>query len=163
MNARSWLGRVPGLLALGAATVAAAGVGAWVTSRPKNKRWYRGLDKSAATPPDRAFSIVWPVLYGLSALSAWRVARTPPSPERTRALGLWAGQLAANGAWSPIFFGAHQPKLAMADLVANAATLGAYALDARKVDKVAAGMVLPYLGWLGFAGLLNASVIAKNA
>lgn len=157
------LGSLLGLVVFGAASAAAAAVGGWITSRPKNKRWYRSLEKSRATPPDAVFSVVWPVLYTLSSLSAWRVARTPASPARTRALGWWAAQTAANAAWSPLFFGAHRPRAAMADLVGNVVTLSAYAAEARKVDKTAALLVTPYLGWLGFASLLNATVIRKNA
>lgn len=124
--------------------------------------WYRALRKPSFTPPDRAFGIVWPVLYSLGALSAWRVAKAPDSKERSMALGLWATQLAFNAAWTPAFFGAHRPRLAMATLSANHLSLGAYALTAAKVDKTAAWMVVPYLGWITFAGVLNASIIGKN-
>ena len=41
-------------------------------------------------------------------------------------------------------------------------TLGGYALQARKVDPVASALVVPYLGWVSFAGLLNAAVVRKN-
>jgi tryptophan-rich sensory protein len=41
-------------------------------------------------------------------------------------------------------------------------TLGGYALQARKVDPVAATLVVPYLGWVSFAGLLNSAVVRKN-
>jgi benzodiazapine receptor len=61
-----------------------------------------------------------------------------------------------------VFFGAHRPRLAMATLSANHASLGAYALAAAKVDKTAAWMVAPYLGWITFAGVLNASIVRKN-
>lgn len=124
--------------------------------------WYRLLRKPKLTPPDRVFALVWPVLYSLGALSAWRVALAPRSKERTAALGLWGAQIAFNAAWTPLFFGAHRPRLAMADLVANGAALGAYALTASKVDRGAAAMVLPYLGWVTFAGILNASIIDMN-
>jgi benzodiazapine receptor len=30
------------------------------------------------------------------------------------------------------------------------------------VDKPAAALVLPYLGWLGFAGALNEEIIRRN-
>jgi tryptophan-rich sensory protein len=155
-----WLGSALGLAAFAGASFATAAVGARITIR--NKGWYRLLRKSSLNPPDRTFSKVWPVLYALGAASAWRVARTPDSPERTRALRLWSTQLACNAAWTPFFFGAHRPALAMGDLVANGASLAAYALEARKVDRFAALLVTPYLAWLGFAGTLNASILAKN-
>jgi tryptophan-rich sensory protein len=155
-----WLGSALGLAALAGASLVVAVTGGVVTSRSKG--WYRLLRKSPLTPPDRAFSIVWPALYGLGVLSAWRIARTAESPTRTRALALWGAQLACNAAWTPLFFGAHRPGAAMADLALNAASLTAYAVEARKLDPIAAAMVLPNLAWLAFAGTLNAGVLKRN-
>jgi tryptophan-rich sensory protein len=146
------------LFAGASAIVAVAG--ARVTVR--NKGWYRALRKSPLTPPDRTFSIVWPVLYGLGALSAWRISRAEDSPTRTRSLALWAAQLACNAAWTPLFFGLHRPRAAMAALALNAGALAAYAAQTRKLDPIAAAMVLPNLGWLAFVGTLNAAVIHRN-
>jgi tryptophan-rich sensory protein len=158
----TWLGSLAGLAALGVASAAVAIAGGRLASKKRNKAWYRTLRKASFTPPDRALRLVWPALYTLGAVSAWRVARAPESKERSAALGLWATQLAFNGAWTPLFFGAHRPELAMATLAGNHASLGAYALAARKIDKTAAWLVVPYLGWVTFAGVLNASVVAKN-
>jgi benzodiazapine receptor len=158
----AWLGSLAGLAAFGLASAAAAIGGALVTTKKRNMLWYRALKKPSFTPPDRAFGLVWPVLYSLGALSAWRVARAPDSKERSLALGLWATQLAFNAAWTPVFFGAHRPALAMATLAGNHASLSAYALAARKVDATAAWMVTPYLGWITFAGVLNGAIVQKN-
>ncbi|HEY2515698.1 MAG TPA: TspO/MBR family protein [Polyangiaceae bacterium] len=148
------------LAAFAGASILVAAAGARMTTR--NKGWYRLLRKSPLTPPDRTFSIVWPVLYGLGAVSAWRIARREDSPARTRALALWGTQLACNAAWTPLFFGAHRPGAAMATLALNGATLGAYAAEASTLDPIAAAMVIPNLGWLAFAGALNAGVIERN-
>jgi tryptophan-rich sensory protein len=158
----SWLGSLVGLAFFGAVSAAAALAGGRVTATRRNKAWYRLLRKPAFTPPDRVFGLVWPVLYTLGAVSAWRIARTPRSSARNLALGLWGAQLAFNAAWTPLFFGAHRPRAAMADLAGNYVSLGAYALAARKLDSTAAAMVLPYFGWLTFAGALNASIVRKN-
>lgn len=160
-GSRSALGSALGLAAFAGASFLVAAMGGRVTTR--NKGWYRFLRKSPLTPPDRTFSLVWPVLYGLGALSAWRVARTEDSAARSRALALWGTQLACNAAWTPLFFGAHRPRAAMTTLVLNAATLAGYAVQTGKVDPLAAALVLPNLGWLAFAGKLNAAVIERNA
>ena len=109
-----------------------------------------------------AVLVPWLGVYALGALSAWRVARAPASKERSLALGLWATQLAFNAAWTPVFFGAHRPGLALATLAGNHASLSAYALAARKVDATAAWMVTPYLGWISFAGVLNGTIVLRN-
>jgi translocator protein len=144
-----------------AATALAAGLGA-VSTRRGRGLWYRALRKPPGQPPPQVFGPVWTALYGLMSASAYRVSRTPPSPARSRALGLWWKQLALNAAWSPLFFGAHRARLALADLVALAATLADYTRTAAKVDRPAAWLMAPYLGWLGYAGYLNLGIVRRN-
>ena len=148
------------LLGFGGAVAASALVGG--LTQKSGRAWYRTLDKPAFTPPDWLFGPVWTGLYALMAGSAWRVWRTPPSPARSRALTLWGAQLAANAAWTPIFFGARRPAWALADLALLVAAIGAYVNDARKVDRAAAWMMAPYLLWSGFAGLLNEEIVRLN-
>ena len=154
--------RSPLWLALfaGAVTVA-AGLGAVATRRGRGA-WYRALAKPAGQPPAQVFGPVWTTLYGLMSVSAYRVFRTPPSPERSRAMGLWWAQLALNAAWSPLFFGAHRGRLALADLVGMTVAVGDYTRTAAKVDRPAAWLMAPYLGWLGYAGWLNLGIVRKN-
>src|SRR5690242_12754491 len=107
--------RRPGWLALAGfagAVAAAALLGGRAQS--KNRTWYRTLKKPAFNPPDWVFGPVWTGLYATMAYSAYRVWRMPASPQRTRALALWGVQLAANAAWTPLFFGARAPKAALA-------------------------------------------------
>jgi len=150
------------LVALAGLSGLAAAAGAFVNAKPKNRLWYRALRKSKLTPPDRVFGIVWPALYTMSAISAWRTSNAPPSPARSAALGLWGTQLAFNAAWTPIFFGAHRPRLALADLAATAVSVASYMHFARRADRHAAGLMWPYLGWLGFAAVLNTAAVRKN-
>jgi len=124
--------------------------------------WFRGLRKPSFEPPRQLFPIVWGVLYGAMAYSAWRIWRAPRSPQRTRALGLWGAQLALNAAWTPLFFGAKKPALALADLAALDVAAATYALQAKTVDPQASLVVTPYLGWLGFATALNGAIVKKN-
>jgi benzodiazapine receptor len=144
------------------ATALAAQLGRAATKRPSRSVWYRALSKPKAQPPAWVFGPVWSALYGAMSYSAFRVFRQPRSEERDRALRLWWTQLALNGAWSPLFFGAHKPRLAMADLVALTVTVVDYTRTAAKVDRPAAWLMAPYLGWLGFAGYLNGSIVHRN-
>jgi len=146
----------------GGLSLVAMAIGGAVTMRPKNQLFYARLPKPRYTPPAPAFGVVWPVLYGLSAASATRVWRARPHPAATRALALWATQLVFNAAWTPIFFGAHRPRLALADLVATLGASVGYAAEARKVDRTAAWLVAPYLAWLGFAGVLTSDIVART-
>jgi len=61
------------------------------------------------------------------------------------------------------FFGARRPRAALAEVLALLVSIGAYASVARKVDRPAAALVVPYLGWTTFAALLNAPSSATTA
>jgi benzodiazapine receptor len=143
-----------GVAALGTLTMRGRGA--------PDRVWFRSLRKSRAEPPSRVFGPVWTALYGMIAYSGWRVWKASPSRTRTRALALWASQLALNGAWTPLFFGARRPRVALADIAALDAAVATYAVTASKVDRTAALAVVPYLGWIGFATYLNGSIVARN-
>ena len=149
------------LLGFAAVTALTAAVGAKATTRGKLP-WYRLLRKSPLNPPDWVFGPVWTTLFALTAVSGFRVWRAAPSPARSRALTLWTAQLALNANWSRLFFGQHRPKAAFVDLGALLASVGGYVQQAQQVDKPAAYMMAPYLGWVSFAGYLNEELIRKN-
>ena len=96
------------------------------------------------------------------AVSAHRIWRKPSSPDRTRALAIWATQLGLNGIWSPLFFGKHRPRAALVDLIGLAAAIAAYIRAASKLDRAAGALMAPYLAWVGFAGVLNAEIVRRN-
>lgn len=151
-------------LAFGALSYGASAIGALVMKKkgPADGLWYRSLPKPPFQPPAWVFGPVWTALYGAIAYSGYRVWKAPKSPERTRALALWGTQLVLNGAWTPLFFGAHKPRLALADLLALDAAATAYTAAAAKVDKRAAAIVSPYLAWLAFATTLNGAIARKT-
>jgi benzodiazapine receptor len=150
-----------GILPFVAATALVAARGARTTRRGRGL-WYRTLRKSRANPPSWLFGPVWTTLYGLMSWSAYRVWKQPASPERSRALRLWHVQLALNGAWSELFFGKHRPRSALRNIIQMGATIGAYMRVAGRVDRVAAALFAPVLGWVGFAGFLNAQIVRRN-
>lgn len=144
-----------------AVTLVTGALGA-VATRKSQRTWYRLLRKSPLNPPDSVFAPVWTTLYTLSSLSATRVYGAEASPERTRALALWGTQQTLNALWTPLFFGKRRARAAFVDLGLLWVTLAAYAKAARKVDARAAELVLPYLGWVTFAGVLNGAVVRRN-
>jgi translocator protein len=152
------------LAALGffGATAAASALGRAATGRVARNPWYRGLRKPRWQPPRQAFPVVWTTLYAMAAVSGHRVWRAPEGRARRRALALWGGQLVLNAAWSPLFFRLRRPRAALADAVALTTMLGAYAASARRVDRRAAWLVVPYLGWSAFAVALNATIVLLN-
>ena len=151
------------LAGFAAVTTATAVGGALVgPSRPSTMTWYRSLEKPPFQPPASVFGPVWTGLYATIAYSGWRVWQAPSSPVRTRALALWGVQMAANAAWTPLFFGARKTRLALADLTVQLAATVGYTATAARVDRPAAATMAPYLGWTSFAGALNTEIVRRN-
>jgi benzodiazapine receptor len=147
-----------------AAVVAAAG---WYGARhsprdPRTKLWYNRLDKPAWNPPQYVFPIVWTALYSLIAIAGWRTWLQEDSPQRSRALRLWASQLATNAEWTKLFFGRHNPKQSLLDVIALESQIVSFIKTAKKVDPAAAACFLPYAAWVAFATLLNAEIVRRN-
>lgn len=139
--------------------VAAAGGAITATSVTT---WYAGLAKPSFNPPDAVFGPVWTVLYLMIALAGHRVWRARAHPLRRAALGAWGAQLVLNCAWSFAFFGARNPGLALLDIAALIAAILACLHYFRQIDRLAAWLFVPYLAWVSFAALLNASIWQLN-
>lgn len=133
------------------------------TARARPDDWYRHLRKPPFQPPPAVFGPVWTALYTLIGLSGYRVWRAPRSRARTAALRLWGAQLAFNAAWSPLFFRAHALRAALADSGLLFAASALYTRKAAQVDRTAAGLAVPYTGWVLFATVLNAAIVRRNS
>lgn len=156
--------RAESAVALGVFSALTAGAGALgrLATSGGTQRWYRRLRKPPFQPPSAVFGPVWAALYGLIALSGWRVWNSPGGAARSRALGLWGLQLGFNAAWSWLFFGKQRKRAALLDVGALGVSIAAYIVAARQVDRPAAALVAPYLGWVCFASLLNEELVRLN-
>jgi len=132
-------------------------------SHPGTRRWYKRLDKPSFTPPDAAFGAVWPVLETGLAVGGYRLLRQPSGPQRSSAVGLWLVNTAMVGGWTEIFFRKHALRSSAVVAGAMVVTGGAYVAAAAKVDRPAALLGVPFVGWLGFATLLAARISARNS
>lgn len=124
--------------------------------------WYDALDKPALNPPAAVFAPVWTVLYvliGLAGCVAWQATS---GRHRVLAIGLWAGQLVLNLAWSPLFFGLERAGLALAELIVLDVAIATTVVVFTRSSRLAAALLLPYLAWSLFATYLNAGIVALN-
>lgn len=140
--------------ALSAVTLA---VGGWLTSLGFGT-WYDELAKPWFQPPGWVFGPVWTTLFVLLALATWQVARRGP-PART-ALRLYAVQLVLNVAWSGLFFTAHRPDLALADIVLLDGVVLAMVVSYGRIQRSAGWLLVPYAVWLGLATAINVWIVA---
>ncbi len=151
------------LAGFGAAVAGAAWFGSRYSPKdPRTRLWYSRLKKPRYHPPDYVFPVVWSSLYTLMAISGWRVWQQEGSPERSKALKLWAAQLASNAEWTRLFFGEHRPLRALVDVAALESMIVRYIATARQVDTAAAVCFVPYAAWVGFATVLNADIARRN-
>ena len=134
--------------------LAVAGIGGAVTASSVDG-WYQTLEKPSFNPPDWIFGPVWTTLFVLMALAAALVWRHGGKPERRNSIAWFLVQLSLNLAWSCLFFGLQAIGPALACLVllwiAIAGTLAVF----WRVDRRAGLLLVPYLAWVSFAGLLN--------
>lgn len=121
--------------------------------------WYENLNKPAFNPPSWVFGPVWTVLYVLIAIAGWRMWRIAP---KSGAMALWVAQMILNWLWSPAFFGAEAPALALAIIVAMLASIALFITQAWRLDRWSAGLFVPYAAWVAFATTLNGSIVLLN-
>ena len=121
--------------------------------------WYQALEKPPFNPPNWIFGPVWTILYVFIAVAGWRVWRSDPQGP---ALKVWVLQLLLNFAWSPTFFRLHQVALALAIVAALLVSILVFIALARRVDRPAAWLFVPYAAWVAFATLLNGSILVLN-
>ena len=121
--------------------------------------WYAALQKPSFNPPNWIFGPVWTLLYVLIAITGWR---TWKRSRKGTSMFIWWVQLALNFAWSPTFFGLQQVGLALAIIIALLASILTFIAVSWRSDRMAAWLFVPYLGWVAFATLLNASIYALN-
>ena len=124
--------------------------------------WYAGLLKPDWTPPGWLFGPVWALLYVMIAISGWLVWTTPHE-NRSLLIGLWAGQLVLNAAWSYIFFGRHEMALGLIDILGMWLMIAAFIVAAWPANRWAAWLFIPYLIWVSYAAALNASIWLRNS
>jgi tryptophan-rich sensory protein len=150
--------RLPGALKLVIAILAcqAAGVIGSIFTTPAIDTWYATLTKPSFAPPNWVFAPAWITLYflmGLAAFLVWRKGLNYPYVKA--ALVAFCVQLALNAFWSAAFFGLRSPLAGLVVIVALWVAIIVTISYFLRVSRVAGILLLPYLGWVTFAALLN--------
>ena len=117
--------------------------------------WYQVLRKPALTPPGWLFPVAWTILYILMGLAVAMILNARGAAGRGIALVLFAVQFAINLIWTPVFFGQHKVDLALVIIIAMATAAIVTTVLFARIRKAAAWLMVPYLVWISFAGVLN--------
>ena len=115
----------------------------------------KSVNKPPLSPPPAVFPVVWGLLFVLMGVGGARVWLSPASDARTRALRVYALQLAFNFFWSIIFFNLQSYGFALVWLAALWGLILWMISAFSRVDPLAAKLQVPYLLWVTFAAYLN--------
>jgi tryptophan-rich sensory protein len=92
---------------------------------------------------------------GISAYLIWRNRK---KEDIKKPLTIFFAQLILNLLWPIIFFGFGNYFLALIDIVLLFVMIGVTIYYFRKISKISACLLLPYLLWVGFATILNYTI-----
>jgi len=148
--------------------------------------WYKGLNKPVFNPPNWIFGPVWTLLFilmGISLYLVWSkkfVVKNELKIGHRKAWnhfsqkfynGVWqkeniiiifGTQLVLNVLWSAVFFGMHSPGVAFFELLMLWFAILYTIMNFYRVSKEAAYLLIPYILWVSFAGILNLSIFLLN-
>jgi tryptophan-rich sensory protein len=125
--------------------------------------WYERLNKPAWRPPNWLFPPAWTLLYIMIAVSGWLVYRTAGlEGAGVTALIVYVVHLGFNAGWSAVFFGLKRPGWAFLEVVGLWLSIAATMVVFHPINPVAAYLLIPYLGWVSFAAVLNFSIWRRN-
>ena len=139
----------------------AGGLGAFFTLSSV-QTWYLTLNKPSWNPPSWLFGPVWTTLYVLMGIACFLIWKSE-HPRKKQVLTLYFLQLFLNSLWSPAFFGAQNPMLGMLVIVPMWASILTCIIFFRKINTWAAVLMIPYLIWVSFATVLNATIWYLNS
>ncbi len=129
-------------------------IGSLSSTETATDPWYQGLIKSNLNPPGYVFGIVWPILYVLMSIAAFRTFNNTKN--------LFLTQLLFNALWSWLFFAFQMPFVALLDIWLLIYLNIKINLKMFYQDKLSGFLFIPYVLWLFFASYLNLFIVLNN-
>lgn len=132
--------------------------GSLFTSATTKSQWYLE-NKPSFTPPGVVFSVAWTILYTLIILAIYFSWIKSKKSEKTKLLIIFGLNLISNALWSFLFFYSKNPILGFLDLLVIFSTIIWALVYTKKINKASTYLLIPYLIWIIFAGILNLAFI----
>ncbi len=129
-------------------------IGGLASSNTADDVWYQALIKSPLNPPGYVFGIVWPILYLLMSISAYRTF--------SETKNVFLIQLIFNALWSWLFFAFQMPFVALLNIWLLIYLNIKINLKMFYQDKLSGLLFIPYVLWLFFASYLNLFIVLNN-
>ncbi|PIR84989.1 TspO protein [Candidatus Kaiserbacteria bacterium CG10_big_fil_rev_8_21_14_0_10_45_20] len=126
--------------------------------------WYAFLEKPFFAPPNWVFAPAWLLLYTLMGVALFLIIRATDSlVSKRKGIFFFAVQLVLNALWSIAFFGLQSPLYGLIVISVLLLLIGVTTYYFFRVSKVAGWLMVPYIAWVSFATLLNASIFLINS
>jgi tryptophan-rich sensory protein len=129
---------------------------------PSITSWYQTLNKPFFNPPNFIFGPVWTTLYALMGVSIYLILEKKLKKQKRILLFLFSLQLVLNFWWSILFFGLRLPLAALIEIAVLWLSILVLIIKFYKFSKPASILLIPYIVWVSFASLLNASIVILN-
>jgi translocator protein len=137
------------------AVYAPAFLGSMFTSVGVKSFWYMTV-RPSITPPNIVFPIVWNILFFLIFISLYiSLTNVKNKKESSKVEIVFGINFVLNFLWSFFFFGIRNPLFAFLDLILLFFSIIAMIKITWKINRKASWLLVPYLLWIIFAGLLN--------
>lgn len=125
--------------------------------------WYATLIKPEFNPPNWVFGPVWTTLYILMGISLYLIWKQYEKRKNAKpALTVFSIQLILNSLWSILFFGMQSPLYGLLCIIPLWASIALMIVRFYPLSRNAALLQIPYLLWVSFATVLNASIWMLN-
>ena len=139
-------------------TFIASGIGGFTTASFKEP-WYSQIVLPSFNPPSWVFAPIWTMLYILMSVAIWRVWINFFD---YKILNIYFIHLFFNATWSVVFFGFHQIKLALLNLIIILIFIIILLKNYLTKDKLSFYLTMPYFFWTSYALILNFSIVLLN-
>lgn len=116
--------------------------------------WYETI-KPSITPPNWVFPVVWTILFFLIGLSLYYSWTCSHKDDKNKLIAYYSINFLLNILWSYLYFGAHNVLFALLDLFVLWVSIIFLIAFNWRVCKRAGYLLIPYLLWVSFAGILN--------
>ena len=125
--------------------------------------WFLYLNKPAWNPPNWLFAVVWTTLYLLMGIAFYLVWTTKAVTDTKRwAIIIFIAQFALNFLWSYSFFSEHGIAWAFVVMVVWWLAIFCTIIAFSRINITAAWLLVPCIGWVSFAAILNYAIWEMN-
>jgi translocator protein len=136
-------------------------LGSVFTSSGVKSFWYLTV-RPSITPPNWVFPVVWNILFFMIFISLYIcLTKAKDKKSSSKAEIVFGINFLLNFLWSLFYFGLRNPLFAFLDLILLFFSILAMIRITWKINRKASWLLVPYLLWIVFAGLLNYLSISR--